>query len=250
MGQIQSSKRLAKFISYILGRRPDEFGLVPNSDGYVKIKELLKAICEEDGWKYVRQSHINEILYTMPDPLIEIRDNHIRAKSRERLPGIIQAENLPKLLYAGIRRRAYPVVLDKGIFPGSNKHVVLTSDRDLAERIGRRIDQTPVILTVLVQKSIERGVAFYQAGDLIYLTDEVTPDCFTGPSLPKQKPEPFKEKVQERKKPDRSPGTFFISLKEENDPKGRSKTKKKKDISRKRDRERKRKQRQKQWTGS
>ena len=219
-------------------------------DGYVKIKELLKAICEEDGWRYVRKSHIDEILYTLPDPLIEIMDDHIRAKSREKLPGIIPAENPPKLLYAGIRRKAYPVALDRGVFPGGSKYVVLTSDRDLAERIGRRIDQSPVILTVLVPESIERGVAFYQTGDLIYLTDEVPPHCFTGPSLPKQKPEPIKEKGQERKERDRFPGTFFISTEEEKDPKERSKNRKKKDISRKRDRERKRKQKQELWTGS
>jgi len=250
MGQIQSSKRLAKFISYVLGRRPDEFGLVPDSDGYIKIKELLKAICEEDGLKHVRKSHIDEILYTLPDPLIEISDNHIRAKSREKLPGIIPAENPPKLLYAGIRRKAYRVALDRGVFPGGSKYVILTLDRDLAERIGRRIDQSPVILTILVQESIERGVTFYQTDDLIYLVDEVPPGCFTGPSLPKQKPEPIKEKAQERKERNRSPGTFFISTEEKKDPKERSKNKRKKDISRKRDRERKRKQRQELWTGS
>ena len=37
-------KPLAKFLAYILGNRPDEFGLVPDPDGYVKIKALLKVL--------------------------------------------------------------------------------------------------------------------------------------------------------------------------------------------------------------
>ena len=53
--------KFSKFLVYILGRKPDEFGLVPDKDGFVKIKELLKAINEEDGWRHIREqpSHAN-----------------------------------------------------------------------------------------------------------------------------------------------------------------------------------------------
>ncbi len=44
MSRQRSPQQLAKFISYILARRPDEFGLVPDPNGFVKIKDLLKAI--------------------------------------------------------------------------------------------------------------------------------------------------------------------------------------------------------------
>jgi hypothetical protein len=59
MGKAKSPQSLAKLITYILGRRPDEFGLVTDTEGFVKIKELLKAITEEAGWKYVRRSDLN-----------------------------------------------------------------------------------------------------------------------------------------------------------------------------------------------
>jgi len=48
---------------YMLGHRPDEFGLVPDSEGFIPYKELLQAIHEEEGWRYVRRSHINEVLF-------------------------------------------------------------------------------------------------------------------------------------------------------------------------------------------
>ena len=52
MKKTKSTQILAKFIAYILERRPDEFGLVTDKEGFVKIKELLKAITEEKEWKY------------------------------------------------------------------------------------------------------------------------------------------------------------------------------------------------------
>ena len=43
MARQKSPKQLSKFISYMLGRKPAEFGLVPDQDGFVKIKEFIKA---------------------------------------------------------------------------------------------------------------------------------------------------------------------------------------------------------------
>ena len=117
MAQHKSPKKLSKFISYILGHRPDEFGLVPDPDGFVKIKELLKAICEEEGWKYVRRSYIHETLIILQNPPIEIKDNYIRAKCRDKLPKHTLVQNPPKLLHTCVRRKAYPHLITKGISP-------------------------------------------------------------------------------------------------------------------------------------
>ena len=83
----QSTRRLEKFIVYVLGRRPDEFGLVPEAEGWVKLKDLLKAINEENGWRHVRRSHIDEIVLTQPAPEIEINDNRVRARLTGASPG-------------------------------------------------------------------------------------------------------------------------------------------------------------------
>ena len=189
MGKLKSPQSLAKFIAYILERRPDEFGLVTDKEGFVKIKELLKAITEEKDWKYVRRFHLDEILYLLPNPPFEILDKQIRAKRRNYLPEIHVIEDPPKLLFTSIRKRAYPSVMDKGIFPAGHHHVILSSDRKLAERIGKRTDQEPVILTVHAQRSVKKGVIFYQAGESLFLCNSIPPACFSGPPLPKEKPE-------------------------------------------------------------
>ena len=188
MAKAKNLQRLAKILVYILERRPDEFGLVPDKDGYVKIKELIKALNEEKGWKYVRRFHINEILYSIPNLPFEILDNRMRAKQREHLPRPDAAAQMPKLLFTCIRRKAYPFVTQKGIFPSGYQQVVLSDHRDLAERMGKRSDAQPVILTVHVQHSIEQGVLFQQVGELLFLAQFIPPGCFSGPPLPKEKP--------------------------------------------------------------
>jgi putative RNA 2'-phosphotransferase len=66
--------------------------------------------------------------------------------------------------------------------------VVLVADRVLAERLGRRIDPDPVILTVNVRCACEAGVVIDPSGEGLFLADHVPPDCFSGPAVPREKP--------------------------------------------------------------
>jgi putative RNA 2'-phosphotransferase len=212
MAKQRSAKQLAKLIDYILSRKPDEFGLVTDAHGFIKIKELLKAINEEEGFRYVRRSHLDEILVSLPDHSFEIVDKVIRSKVRDRLPPRTCVLVAPKLLFTCVRQKAHPHVNAKGIRPIGFSHIILSSDRDMAERIGKRIDQVPVLLTVNVQRSQTKGVVFFQAGETLYLADYIPEDCFTGPALPKEKPETAKSTPKERPAHPRTPGSFWVNM--------------------------------------
>ena len=206
-----SAKRLEKFIAYVLGRRPDEFGLVPDAEGWVKIKDLLKAVNEEDGWRHVRRAHIDEIVLTQADAAIEISDNRTRALSREYLPVPQPASRPPKLLYACIRRRAHPVVLEKGLNAAEGEKIVLAAAADLALRIGRRRDPQPVLVTVNVDQVLARGTALERVGDLIYTADAIPVGCFTCPPLPKEKLTAPKPAIEDERTSRREAGTFVLN---------------------------------------
>lgn len=207
----KSITRLAKYLEYILGRRPDEIGLIPDHEGYVKIKALLKGLSEEGGWRHVRKAHLNELQLVLSNTPIEIRENDIRAKQREMLPVEEIDFDPPKLLFTCIRQRAYPHVHEKGLLPGAKRPVILSADRQMAIRMGRRIDPDPVLLTVHVGMAQERGgLLFRRFGSSLYLTDEIPAGFFTGPPLPKEK------RVEQKagKKPDAmerpEPGSFRL----------------------------------------
>ncbi len=236
----KSLKHISKFMAYALGQRPDEFGLVPDKSGYFKIKDFLKAIWEEEGFRNIRKSDLDEILLTLPDPPFEIFDQKIRATDRKQLPETIPAHKTPKLLYTCVRQKAHQFVVEKGIFPLGYTQVILSSDSEMAERIGKRFDNQPVLLTVQVAKSIEQGVHFFQFGEKIYMAERIPAGCFTGPALPKEKIINKKQGVS-ADKPDITPGSYFPVLTVEEERKKHEYRKRKKDIAWKKERKRKQK---------
>jgi putative RNA 2'-phosphotransferase len=211
MGKTRTPQVLAKMLAYMLGRRPDEFGLIPDADGFVRMKDLLKALHEETDWGYVNVSHLNEVLLSVPGAPFEIRENRIRCLRRE-IPDVeVEDRKLPKLLYAAVRRRAYPHVQAEGIRPSSHPQVVLTADRGMAERLGRRSDPDPVILTVNVHSACEAGVGITPSGEGLFLADYVPPDCFRGPPVPPDKPADAEEPPPERRlRRPGMPGSFLL----------------------------------------
>jgi len=245
MAQKNPPGKLAKFLAYVLGRRPDEFGLIPDADGYVKIKDLLKAMAEEEGWRYVRASHLNEVAIAVPNSPIELDDRRIRARDRSRLKPVRPAADLPVLLYTAVRTRAYPAILERGVSPVGFERIVLFDQKETAERFGRRFDPGPVVLTVRTADALAEGVSFDTAGESLYLADYIGPGCFSGPPPPREKPDAGKAEKTERKyRPDRA-GTFVMAPKEQTGRRSRAgKGGRKKEVDWKTER-RRRKKRQK-----
>ena len=239
--------KFSKFLVYILGRKPDEFGLVPDKDGFVKIKELLKAINEEDGWRHIRKATINELAITLPHPAVDIKDNLIRAVSRDNIPKPKQIEQPPGLMYTCIRQRAYPHALEKGITPMGQPHIILSANKAFAERMGKRIDQKPVVLTVHVNNAIKQQVRFLNYGSL-FLTDFLPPSTFSGPPLPKEKTDLKTRERADEIKIDYHPGSFNLDLnRDKTATKSFGAQKKQKGADWKKDRKKLRKQKEKMW---
>ncbi len=205
----------SKFLSYILERNPDEFGLAPDENGYIKVKELLKAIREEEGFKHVNQGLINELLLSIPGHSFELNDLMIRSKNREKLPIPVYAETVPNTLYIAITRKSHQSVLSKGIFPSHTHRVVMSSDKNMALRIGMRKDPKPVLVTINSTFALDQGVFFYECGELLYLARHIPTGVFTAPPLPSPKKDKAEKSSKQGKKTTTSKkpplaGSFFV----------------------------------------
>jgi len=212
MTRSNSSKPLGRMLAYMLGRRPDEFGLVPAPDGFVPIKELLKAFNEEDGWRHVRWASITHLLATEADSPVEVVENRIRAVDRSHLRSPVAAPQPPKLLYTCVRRKAYPHVHQQGIASAGYPPIVLAADRGMALRLGRRRDADPVLLTVQVGKAMAAGAVFLQAGEGLFLADGIAAGCFSGPPLPKPPKDAAARDPQADGKPRGLAGSFIVAF--------------------------------------
>ena len=204
-------RRLEKFLVYILGHHPDEFGLIPDRDGFVKTKEVLKVLTEEKGWRHVRRSDLNELQLSLPTCRIEMFGNQIRCRQREHLPQPGPALAPPKLVYTCVRRRAYATVAQHGIRPGAQPFIILCAEEQLALRLGRRLDPQPILLTVNVGTSNPKGVQLRQYGRRIFLTDFIPADAFSGPPLPKERIEKPRTSPPEIARP-RTPGSYVVDV--------------------------------------
>jgi putative RNA 2'-phosphotransferase len=210
--QSQSINRNAKFISYVLGHHPDEFGLLPDEHGFVNIKNLIKALQEEPAWRFLRSNHLHELVLSLQPAPIEIDGPLVRATDRRHLPSLTPTVQLPKLLFSAIRRRAYPVVLEKGLQPGGDGYVLLTSAMAMAIRLGHRIDNDPVILTVQTITVQKKGVNFRRYGTDLYLADAIPSGTFSGPPLARERQKPDKSAIQSELLRPASPGSYFPDI--------------------------------------
>jgi len=216
----KSLKQLSKFLAYALGRRPDEFGLIPDKEGYFKIKTVLQALHEDRQWRQVRQADLNTLIISIQPASIEMADNLVRAKDRDHIPKIDIPEQLPKLVYTSVRQRAYPRVHDNGVQSAVPAGIIMSSELDMARRLGARIDNDPVLLTVNTDQAIEAGCLVRQFGETLFLTDSLPVGVFSGPPLPKEKQAP-----QDPKKPvppvkPKTPGSYFPDFGTDTDPGG------------------------------
>jgi putative RNA 2'-phosphotransferase len=248
MGNPQPVERLGKFLDYVLGRRPDEFGLIPDPEGFVKTKELLKAINEEDGWGWVRQAALNEVTVTLPEPPVEIVGGRIRAADRSNLPARAPAMEMPTLLYTCVRRKAHPVVIKHGVSPlGGGESVVLAAEEEMAERLGRRIDAAPVKLTVNTDQCVNAGLMVEQYGEGLFLVDELPPHCFTAPPLPKEREDAKKADAPTAPAKPKTPGSFFVDIVDPEEKRHMKREQRKKDRKRDKDRRQQRRQKRGDW---
>lgn len=212
----QKQDGLEKLLRYILGLRPDEFGLKPDSDGYVPIKALLAALHDEELWRGVREGQI-AMLANQPGNAspFEIEGPLIRLKPElSSLPPEAPAlAALPKLLYLPLKPQAWPVIHEKGLFPKlGESEARLWADEELARKIARRLSPTPVLVTVRAAAAFKEGAEFKPYSELLWLTAAVPPAFLTGPPVPPKEEEPPKSRAP-KAEPEKQPpaGSFFMA---------------------------------------
>jgi putative RNA 2'-phosphotransferase len=224
---------LSRLLVYVLGRRPYEFGLIPEWNGFVSYKELLQALHEEPGWGYVRRSHINEVLLGKDRTLFESEEKGIRVLEKKwQLDLNTPSESPPKILFTPVRRKAHPVVMERGLRATEGRHLVLCQDRDMALRIGKRRDHEPVLLEIPARAAQGEGFLFYPFGNL-HLTPQIPPRFIAGPPVSKEvletrKVADIKTEKRKEKRHVIPAGSFPLDISRDPDPYRRAKGKKRK----------------------
>lgn len=201
---------LAKMLAYILGHRPDEFGLVLDADGFVPLKQLQQALIHEPGWGFVRRLHLDQVVLLMQPSAFEVVADNIRCLKPGPLPQRRPGEAPPPLLYLAIPPKAHERVWQEGLKAPVSGELLLARTKETALKLGKRRAPAPILVTLQAQAAAQTGIEFTGYGEDFFLTQSLPRDFL-------QMPAPL---VQEEKKPKvpkaapapPTPGSFLIDL--------------------------------------
>lgn len=167
---------LSKLMSLILRHDPSGFGVTLDAEGYTSLGELLEAI--HRGLPHATRNDVIAVVQTIePEKQrFSILDDDIRADYGHSLKGRIehQAAVPPSLLYHGTHKDAMAAILAHGLSPMKRQYVHLTSDREIAMKVGSRRGK-PSLIQVDAARAHSDGVRFYRANVSFWLADVLTP---------------------------------------------------------------------------
>ncbi len=192
-------KRLAKLVRYILAHRPDEFGLMPDEEGFVKLKDLHVALTETEGFRGVRRKELESLFEVFAREEFDYR----REEGRVRLRGTPSwgppeyTEELPPFLFLPVKPRAWIHVSEKGW--QRPEQALLTDDPELAQRLARR--RGALLIEVDTTLARRQGAIFLRFLEKLYLSPWLPPEALRGPKVD----EKFRARYAPRPKPEEPP---------------------------------------------
>ena len=213
-------KTLAKTLSYISYTAPSEHGLFWDSDGRMPWKDLYWVLQEDESLRFVRETHIREILYLGISLPFILDGSSLRLVTGYPAPELPIVFNLPERLYYACQIKQFPVIRDHGLLASRRAYVALAADRDLAMRMARRRAKEPILVEVMARSAAESGVQFRQAGPQLFLVESIPVEHLLLPKLrddvlaailaESRDSRAAKEKKSIKAQADASPGSFMM----------------------------------------
>lgn len=167
--------KLSKFISFVLRHEPSSIGLTLDAQGYVEIKQLVKAM--QSHGKPLTEPLLLEIVAEDDKQRYTISGKKIRAAQGHSFPVDLglQPKEPPAVLYHGTASQNINSIRNDGLHPRTRHQVHLSSNVETAIAVGTRHGH-PVLITIDAQRMFEDGLKFFQADNGVWLVDEVPPN--------------------------------------------------------------------------
>lgn len=167
---------ISKKMSYCLRHNPRKYGLKLDEYGFVELQEFLNAMNRMHHFQpKLTEMKIREIMNSSDKERFEIKNGKICALYGHSIPGIIKRKQAtpPDILYHGTAHRFLPSIMKEGLLPMGRQYVHLSTDIAMAESVGKRRDNRPVILKINAKQAAKDGIKFYVGNDEVWLCDHV-----------------------------------------------------------------------------
>lgn len=187
-------RKLEKMLVAMLSLCPDVYGLVLDENGWISLKQIHRAVFQEESLSYITPAFLRQYFLLNPDRY-ELKNHMVRRRDYK---GIFlrPIEFPPSMLYFGISLNSYSWVKSEGVQKTSQR-VVLFSTEELALSVAKRKTSSCILLRVKTDKAMDMGCRFYVYGEsnCVYLSDYIPPDAIIFPPLPAENPRATKAKI-------------------------------------------------------
>jgi putative RNA 2'-phosphotransferase len=169
--------RISKLMSFILRHRPEQFAILLDPEGYTTIDDIVRAMREsvpdisaDDVHRVVQLIEPDKARFSIDGP--DIRANYGHSLTQRIAQ---QRVTPPAILLHGTSEKAVSGIRREGIRPMRRQYVHLTTNHDLAGRVGGRHGKA-LILEIDALRASQAGSAFFRANESFWLADFIAPE--------------------------------------------------------------------------
>jgi len=120
------------------------------------------------------------------DPALKDRTNPKIVLNDEIPKPYYPVEEPPRILYHAARLKACYHIYRHGLKAAGRPYLPLAITKELALRIGKRRDKSPLLLEISAQEAFLEGIIFRCHGTHMFLAKEIPPRFISGPPLPER----------------------------------------------------------------
>ncbi|WP_373544257.1 RNA 2'-phosphotransferase [Chamaesiphon sp.] len=172
--------RISKYLSKHLRHQPERLGLELLPGGWIEVDKLLAA-ASANGFE-LSLADLQQVVATNDKQRFAFNDRGdlIRANQGHSIEIDLQlpVQTPPETLYHGTHVQAIAAILVIGLQKMSRHHAHLTTDLNMAFKVGGRRGKS-VVLVIDTIAMIADGYHFYRTENDVWLVDEVPPQYLT-----------------------------------------------------------------------
>lgn len=172
------NEKLSKKISYALRHAPWEYNLQLDDQGWTELQSLLEAFNKNNGYSKVTEDHVLDVIRLSDKKRFEVLNGKIRAVYGHSIPQRIQrvASEPPEFLFHGTTNNNVESIFKNGLNPVTRQYVHLSPEVETAFQVGKRRDNSPVILKVRAKEAFNAGTHFYYCNDNVWISNSIQPN--------------------------------------------------------------------------
>ncbi len=214
---------LFKFLNYILAHHPEEFGLIPDYNGFFKIKEIFQVLIFTKKFKKVKLETLKQLFSYYYRDFFEISENFNLVKPKTVYyspPQKIKLSQVNKYttLWTFVKPKLWLKISTEGIWKPYNSFIPLFKNKELAQNWAK---VKGYLLIEVIPRLINPDVNAFVFQEEIFLLDKLNYEALKGPPIDQKflrkygpktqvpsKPEkiiPFKEPLFEEEEPEKLP---------------------------------------------